>query len=414
MGAAAPGAPASLTGPQPMSPRVSTSAAQVAPFLAMTILERAQELERVGIDVAHLEVGEPSFDVPPCVAEAATRAIRDGATHYTHSLGLPELREEIAAYYARRCGASVEPDRVIVTTGSSGGLALLMALLLDGGDEVLLPDPGYACYPNFVRAFHGLPRFFPLEAAEGFRYDPIRVREQMMPRTRALLVNSPANPTGVIQPRSVLERLLDLGVPLISDEIYHGLEYGDAGEASAGTTSLLELTDRGFVLDGFSKRYAMTGWRIGWLVAPRNLVAPLQRLQQNLYICPGSVAQHAALAALREGEPDVARMLGEYRERRALLLAGLERIGLPVPASPQGAYYLLADTRHLGSDSLTLARALLEEAHVGVAPGADFGSRAEGYLRFSFASAGHRIQEGIARIEDWLQRGRPGLGADES
>jgi aspartate/methionine/tyrosine aminotransferase len=364
----------------------------------MEIMERAQELERAGVDVVHMEVGEPDFDTPECVRAAAERAIRDGHTHYTHSLGLLELREAVAAYYRERYRARVSPERVIVTTGTSGGLALLMALLLEPGSEVLLPDPGYACYPNFVRAFHGEPVFFPLEGASGFRYDPEAVRSGITPRTRALIVNSPANPTAAVQDRETLAALAELSLPVISDEIYHGLEYG------APAASMLEVTDRCFVLDGFSKRYAMTGWRIGWLVAPPEHVPALQRLQQNLFICAGSVAQHAGLAALRGADEDVARMRAEYARRRDVLLAGLRRPGFGVPAEPRGAYYVLADARHLDSDSLRLAHRILEEAHVGVTPGIDFGSRAEGHLRFSFASGLERIEEGLSRLSRWLSR----------
>jgi aspartate/methionine/tyrosine aminotransferase len=292
---------------------------------------------------------------------------------------------------------TVDPQRVIVTSGSSGGLALLMALLLDPGDEVLLPDPGYACYPNFVRSFHGAPRYFPLSAEDNYAYDPFAIRREITPRTKALMVNSPANPTGAVQPREALAAAAELGVPVISDEIYHGLEYGPR------TPSMLEVTDDCFVLDGFSKRYAMTGWRIGWLVAPAAYVPALQRLQQNLFICAGSVAQHAALAALRGAEADVERMVAEYARRREVLANGLRKLGLPPTGDPQGAYYFLADARRLGQDSLTLARRILEEAAVGVTPGIDFGSRAEGHLRFSFASALPRIEEGLARLGVWLR-----------
>ncbi|HEU4754823.1 MAG TPA: aminotransferase class I/II-fold pyridoxal phosphate-dependent enzyme, partial [Armatimonadota bacterium] len=246
-------------------------------------------------------------------------------------------------------------------------------------------------------AFHGTPRFFGLNAAEEYRYEPDRIRGLIGPRTRALLVNSPANPTAAIQPLAVLEQLARLGVPVISDEIYHGLEYG------APAASMLQATDRCFVLDGFSKRYAMTGWRIGWLVAPAECVPALQRLQQNLFICAGSVAQHAALAALREGDADVARMLREYTRRREVLVNGLRRLGFRIPLEPRGAYYLLAGARHLDGDSLRLAHRILEEARVGVTPGIDFGSRAEGHLRFSFASALPRIEEGLQRLERWLR-----------
>lgn len=374
---------------------------EVRPFLAMEILERAQELERQGIHVIHTETGEPDFDVPECVRLAAEKAIRDGKTHYTHSLGIWELREEIAAYYDRRYGVEVSPEQVIVTSGSSGGLTLLMALLLSAGDEVALPNPGYACYPNFVRAFHGKPVFFPLDASEGYQYRVGRVRPCLTGRTKALMVNSPANPTAAIQTRESMEALLDLGVPLISDEIYHGLEYGEHPAAS-----MLEITDDAFVLDGFSKRYAMTGWRIGWLVAPKRHVSTLQRLQQNLFICAGSVAQYAGLAALREGDESVVSMVAEYARRRRLLLDGARRLGLGVAKEPDGAYYLLVDASHWGPNSLTLAHRILEEAHVGVCPGVDFGSLGEGKLRFSYASSAADLEEGMRRLENWLKRGK--------
>lgn len=380
-----------------MLPQISASAAAVAPFLAMEIMERAHELERAGADIVHLEVGEPDFDVPPCVREAVAIASRDGCTHYTHSLGLWELRAAISEYYARRYGAQVEPERIIVTTGTSGGLALLMALLLDPGDEVLIPNPGYACYPNFVRAFHGTPTRFEVDAADGYRYDTVRIREAISPRTRALLVNSPANPTAAIQSRETLAALARLPVTIISDEIYHGLEY------EAPASSMLEVTDDCFVLDGFSKRYAMTGWRIGWLVAPAAYVPALQRLQQNLFICPPSVAQHAALAAIRSADEDVARMRQAYQQRRDLLTRGLAQLDFGIAAQPQGAYYILARANHLDESSVRLAHRILEEAHVGVTPGLDFGSAAEGHLRFSFASASERIKEGLHRLERWLQ-----------
>ncbi|MBM3459010.1 MAG: pyridoxal phosphate-dependent aminotransferase [Armatimonadetes bacterium] len=364
----------------------------------MEILERAQELERAGTDIVHLEVGEPDFDCPACVTQAAEAAVRCGKTHYTHSLGNIALRSAISDYYRTRYRVEVDPGRILVTTGSSGALTLLMALLLDPGDSVLLPDPGYACYPNFIRAFHGQPVYFPVDEADGYAYQVAEIAAQRTPRTRAVLVNSPANPTAAIQSRETLRSLVELGIPVISDEIYHGLEYG------VRAPSLLEVTDRGFVLDGFSKRYAMTGWRIGWLVAPGECVPALQRLQQNLYICAGSVAQEAALAALRGAEADVGRMRAEYDRRRLDLLDGLRRLNLGVAVEPRGAYYVLADARHLDPDSRRLAHRILEEAHVGVAPGVDFGTRAEGRLRFSFAASASRIAEGLDRLEGWLRR----------
>jgi aspartate/methionine/tyrosine aminotransferase len=317
-----------------------------------------------------------------------------------------DLREEIARYYARRYGVSVDPDRVLVTAGTSGAMVLLMALLLDAGDEMLLPNPGYSCYANFVQAFHGVPRFFEVRATDAFRYDPQRIRLALTPRTKAVLVNSPSNPTAAIQDAETLQRIAALDLAVVSDEIYHGLEYGDdAAGAAPRATSLLEVTQDGFVIDGLSKRYAMTGLRIGWLVSPPAFVEPLQRLQQNLYVCTSSVAQHAALAALREGDADVARMLEEYRRRRKVLVDGLRRLGFGLPCEPMGAYYVFADARHLDGDSLRLARRILSEAHVGVTPGIDFGSAAEGCLRFSFANSVENIEEALRRLERWLREG---------
>jgi aspartate/methionine/tyrosine aminotransferase len=370
----------------------------------MEILEGAQELEHRGIDVVHLEVGEPDFNVPACVERAAAAAVRSGATHYTHSLGIRDLREEISLHYKRRHGVEVSPERVIVTTGTSGGLTLLMALLLEPGDEVLIPDPGYACYPNFVRAFHGEPRRFPVAAESGFRYDPRAIRAAATPRTRAVVVNSPANPTSAVQDLRTLEEVAALGLTVISDEVYHGLEHGPPAP------SMLQATQECFVLDGFSKRYAMTGWRIGWLVVPEGAVTPLQRLQQNLFICAGSVAQHAGLAALREAADDVERMRAEYARRREAMLRGLRELGLGVPLEPQGAFYALADARPIDPDSLRLARRLLEEAHVGVCPGIDFGPAAEGHIRLSFASPIDRIEEGMRRLGHWLRAASLGRG----
>jgi aspartate/methionine/tyrosine aminotransferase len=378
--------------------RLSRAAVATPPFLAMEVLEAAQEREAAGEGIVHLELGEPDFPTPEVVREAAFRALADGETHYTHSLGILPLREAIAAWYDRRYGVAVSPEQVIVTSGTSAGLCLLMAALLDPGDEILLSDPRYACYPNFVTAFGGRAVSFPIEPADGFRYDAERARGAITPRTRALLVNSPGNPTGAIQPREGLAALAELGVPLISDEIYHGLEYGERA------TSILEVTDRAFVLDGFSKRFAMTGWRLGWIVAPQECVRALQKLQQNLFICASSFVQRAGIAALGEAEPEVERMRLVYAERRAYLLSRLRELGFPIAGEPAGAYYLLADARHLDGDSLRLSRRLLDEAKIGVTPGVDFGPRAEGFLRFSYANSLDQIREGMDRLARWLGR----------
>lgn len=380
----------------------SNLSAAIAPFRAMDVLERALELDRCGRSIAHLEVGEPDFDVPECVKVAMERSLRDGGTHYTHSLGEIELREEISSYYSRVRGCEVSPEQILVTAGTSGGLLLLMRLLLDPGDEVLLPDPGYACYPNFVVSTAGVVRRFPVREASGWKIDPVDAVRRVNARTRAVLLNSPSNPTGASQGDSCAAALLEAGVPVISDEIYQGLEYGpDRAASLVGRTGQDAPV---FVLDGCSKRWAMTGIRIGWLVAPRSAMRRLQSLQQNLFICASSVAQAGALAALRFGACDAERMRLEYARRRDLLVDGLRRLGFSVPHAPDGAYYILAGAHHLDGDSLRLAFRILDEAGVGVGPGIDFGPGGEGYLRFSYAASVETLELGLSRLQAWLGR----------
>ncbi|MCA9510288.1 MAG: pyridoxal phosphate-dependent aminotransferase, partial [Myxococcales bacterium] len=340
---------------------------QVEPFLAMEVLERALELERAGAAVVHLEVGEPDFPPPACATEACIEALHRGVTHYTDSRGTARLREAIARDLAARFpvrGGSVDPARIVVTMGTSPAMLLVFEALLDPGDEVVLGTPHYPCYPNFVRVCGGVPVLVETDPADGYRLDPERVARAISPRTKAIVVNSPANPTGAVQSRATLEALAALGPTLVSDEIYDGLVYDGARTASA-----LEVTDDAFVLDGFSKRYAMTGFRLGWVVAPSAFARDLQVLQQSLFISASSFAQEAAVAALEGGAADVAHMRDVYARRRDRLVAGLRALGFGVPRAPQGAFYVLADARPVAgprADSRALAFALLEQAGVGV------------------------------------------------
>lgn len=393
-------------------------ALEMPPFIVMEVLERAQAMEREGRRVIHFEVGEPDFDTPAPIREAAIRALAAGRTHYTHSLGIPELREAIAAHYRGGYGVEVGPERVIVTTGTSAALHLILAALVDPGDEVLITDPGYACYPNFLRAVGGVPVAVPVEEAAGFRLDPAAVVSRLTPRTKAAIVNSPANPTGTVLTAGDWRALVDAlgagsapgGAPpyIISDEIYHGLVY--EGRAP----SALEFVPDAFVINGFSKLYAMTGWRLGYCIVPEPFVRPIQKLQQNLYICAPSVAQHAALAALTDQREEVAgavaEMVATYDRRRRALLAGLERLGLPARARPRGAFYAFVNAAHVDADSYRLAADILDKAGVAVTPGIDFGPRGEGFLRFSYATALDSIEEGLSRLERYLA----GRGGDRS
>jgi len=377
---------------------LSRRALAVKPFLAMEIMERAKELEAAGREVIYLCLGEPDFPTPQPIVDAAARAMQAGETTYTHSLGRLDLRREVAAFYRRRYGVEVDPEQVLVSSGTSPLMQLLFAALLDEGDEIVLADPGYACYPNFIRFVGGVPRFLRTREAEGFQPRADEVRGLLTPRTRAVLINSPANPSGAVLQADQLAELAALPVPLISDEIYHGLTY--EGEEH----SILEFTDAAFVFGGFSKSYAMTGWRLGYLIAPRPSVRTLQSLHQNFVISANNFVQAAGIAALRDCDEHVARMREEYDRRRRHLVPRLQALGLGVRSLPAGAFYVLADARHLGTDSLALAKDILEETGVALTPGIDFGEGAEGFLRFSYANSLEKIDLACDRLADYFKR----------
>lgn len=378
------------------SPILARRAQGIDPFLAVEVFERAQELERRGIDVIHLEFGEPDFETPAVIQEAAQKAIKDGRTKYTASLGILPLREAIAEHYRERYGVEVSPDQILVTAGTSPAMLLLFTVLLDPGDQVILSDPHYACYPNFVRYAEGEPVYVNVDEEDGFQYDPQAIRDRLSPRVKAILVNSPANPTGTLLSPERMARVAELGPWVVSDEIYHGLTY-------EGTEhSILEFTDHAFVLNGFSKAFAMTGWRLGYLIAPKPFIRTLQKAHQNFFISTNAFIQWAGVAALREAGEEVARFRRIFDERRRAMIAGLRRIGLGVGSEPTGAFYVLANAKRFTQNSYEFAFKILDGAHVGVTPGIDFGRNAEGYLRFSYANSLPRIQEGLERIGRFL------------
>jgi aspartate/methionine/tyrosine aminotransferase len=375
---------------------------ELTPFLAMEVMERGMQLAAQGHDIVQLAVGEPDFAPPPAVVEATTRALQDGHTHYTSSLGLGALREAIAEDCFARRGVRVSPERVLVTSGTSPALALVTRLLLEAGDELLMAAPYYPCYPNMAAVCDARAVLVPCAARDGYRIDVDRVRAAITPRTRAILIAAPANPTGAVQPPETIQALCQLGLPVLSDEIYDGLLYG-----TARVTSPLGLSDECFVFDGFSKRYAMTGFRLGYVIAPDAAMRTLRSLHQNLHISASDFVQHAGLAALAHGAEHVAHMRDAYARRRDLLVAGLARLGLGVQHAPDGAFYVLADARALGQDSLAVALALLERAHVAAGPGRDFGAVAEGHLRFSFCRSEAQLREGLQRLERALDGWAP-------
>jgi aspartate/methionine/tyrosine aminotransferase len=376
---------------------VSERANRTTPFTAMEVLERANELD----DVIHLEVGEPDFPTPDAVTEAAIAALRAGNTGYTSSRGKPELRAAISEYYDRRYGVDVPTERIIVTSGSSPALQLAFAASVDPGEEVVLTDPHYACYPNFVRQVGGRISTVPLSADDGFEPRVPAFAERVGDDTAALLLNSPANPTGAVMSGSTLEDLVDLAdahdALVVSDEVYHGLSYEDQEH------TVLEYTDEAFVLDGFSKRFSMTGWRLGWMVAPPEYADVVNRLAQNTLICAPNFVQDAGVAALETPTEDLDAIRDTYRERRDFLLDAVEEWDTSLGYTPGGAYYLLAEVSDLPGDAFDAADFFLEEAGVAMTPGPDFGANAADCLRISYANSLENLQEASRRVQAALE-----------
>ena len=377
---------------------ISKKAKEIPPFIVMDVLEKAEELERVGEQIIHMEVGEPDFDTPECIKEGCFRAIRDGKTHYTHSLGLIELREAISEDYWEKYRAKISPDQILIASGTSPALLLLFSALLERGEEVILSNPYYPCYPNIIRFVDGTPVFVNVKEEEGFQYLPEMIEEKLSPQIKGILINSPSNPTGNVMSVERMKKIADFSPFIISDEIYHGLVY--EGEAH----SILEFTDRAFVINGFSKLYAMTGWRLGYVIAPKEFIRPMQKIQQNLFISASSFAQWGALVGLKEAKRDVQRMRETYDQRRRFLIPRLRGMGFNITVEPTGAFYILANAKRFSQDSYHLAFDILNEAKLGVTPGIDFGTNAEGYLRFSYANSMENIVEGMNRLERYLER----------
>jgi (5-formylfuran-3-yl)methyl phosphate transaminase len=373
---------------------------ELTSFIVMDVLERAQEMERAGESVIHLEVGEPDFDTPEAVKTAAIEALHRGETHYTHSLGTQQLREAICKYYSETYGVNrLEPDQVLITSGTSPAFLIGMGALLECGEEVILSDPHYACHPNFVRFLEAIPKTIPVYEEDGFQYRPEAIRAALTPQTKAILINSPANPTGnLLEPQRMAE-IADMGRWVLSDEIYHGLVY--EGRAR----SILEFTDHCIVFNGFSKLFAMTGWRLGYLIVPKELVRPMQKMLQNFFISANAMVQTAGYVALTDHsvKTDVRKMCDTYNERRKFIIPRLREIGFEITVEPTGAFYVFANARRFTKDSYAFAFEILENAKVGITPGIDFGPRGEGYVRFSYANSLENIAEGLRRIEEYLR-----------
>jgi aspartate/methionine/tyrosine aminotransferase len=377
---------------------VSKRTEEITSFIVMDVLEKACEMECQGTDIVHLEVGEPDFDTPRVVLEACCKAMQDGFTHYTHSLGMLELREAISQHYLEKYSVTIDPDQIIVTSGSSPAIFMLFSALLESGDEVIISDPHYACYPNFVEFVDGRCITVPVFEEDGFQYRPEAIQTKLTDRTRAILINSPSNPTGNLLSDRRMQAIANMGPYVVSDEIYHGLVY------EGQEHSILEFTDRSFVVNGFSKLFAMTGLRLGYLIAPKPYVRAIQKVHQNFFISANAAVQKAGIVALQETTKDVARMKATYDKRRRYMVQRLKALGLGITVEPTGAFYVFANVKHLSNDSYKLAFDILEKACVGVAPGIDFGPGGEGYLRFSYANSLDNIKKGLDRLERYLDR----------
>ncbi len=390
----------------------SKRAQQLKPFLAMELLEKVQAAQAAGKDVISLALGEPDFEAPECVKEAVQRAVTQNITKYTHSQGLLELREAVAHHYKERYGVRFDPERVIVCNGTSPALLLIFAALLDAGDEFILPNPHYPCYPSFVSFLDGEAVYVPVKEEEAFQYRPEAVRDKISDKTKGIMITSPANPTGTVMDADTMQEMAKLGPYLVSDEIYHGLTYEPCFSTPpnlplqrGGTSaehSILEFTDRAFVLNGFSKAYAMTGFRLGYCIVPEEFVRPMQVMQQNLFISANSFVQMAGVTALQEAAPDLERMRREFDRRRQLVLARLKEMGFGIAVEPVGAFYVFANAKHLTNDSFQFCMDLFEKTGVAITPGIDFGSGGEGYLRFSYANSYEKIEAALTRIQEYL------------
>jgi aspartate/methionine/tyrosine aminotransferase len=362
------------------------------PFLAMEVLERAHKLERDGRDILYMCVGEPDLPVHPVVEEACIKAIKEGKTRYTHSLGIIELREAISKYYKNKYSIDISPDRIVVSSGTSPLMLLVFSILNRVVNKIVLTNPCYACYPTYVNFTCGNIEYFPLNPDVS---DYKKVSE-IKDRDFAIVLNSPSNPTGEMLSSEDMKFIGSLGIPIVSDEIYHGLCYERPEE------TMLKYGDEVFVINGFSKAFSMTGWRLGYCIVPEKYIRELRSLHQNIIICAPSFVQWAGVSALQYADEIQSNMKEIFTKRRKVLLDGLRALNLKYWGNPEGAFYVLVDFRFLGKDSLTIAMELLEKYGLAVTPGIDFGSQTEGFIRFSYATSEENIQKALEKLKKFI------------
>jgi aspartate/methionine/tyrosine aminotransferase len=386
--------------------KISQRAQAIAPFLAMEFGKRAAELEAAGHRVIRLNLGEPDFGAPPAVRAELQRIAPHTAMPYTGALGLPALREAIAGFYQCAHGVRIAPERIVVTAGASAALLLLTAALVDPGDEVLVGDPSYPCNRQFLSGFGADVRLVPTDAASRFQLDLAAVQRHWSARTQGLMIATPSNPTGTSVPPQALAAIChwarDHGAWRIVDEIY--LNLSDAQPDGTAAPTILALDDGACVINSFSKYFGMTGWRLGWAVVPQAMVPAMERLAQNYFICASTPAQIAALQCFTPESIAVCEARKrEFAERRALVLQGLAGMGLSVPVPPDGAFYVYIDVSSTGLDAMQFCERALQEAHVALTPGHDFGHcSAASHIRLSYAASKEDLLEGMERLRAWL------------
>ncbi|MEN9503333.1 MAG: hypothetical protein RI964_2618 [Pseudomonadota bacterium] len=376
----------------------------IQPFHVMALLAEARQREAVGQDIIHLEIGEPDFPTPQPIVEAGIRALQQGRTKYTAARGLPALREAIAGYYASRFGVTIAPERILITPGASGALQLVLGAMLNPGDEVLMTDPGYPCNRHFVRLFEGKATGIPVGAATAYQLTPTHLAQYWTQATRAVLLATPANPTGTVLSLAELHALYAATTQrdgeLIVDEIYQGLTYG-----VPDVTALSVDAENIWVVNSFSKYFGMTGWRLGWVVAPEYAVETLDRLAQNVFLAAPTPAQYAALAAFTpEALAIMEAQRQELQQRRDFLLPALRELGFEIQADPQGAFYIYANATRFGMDAQTLCREMLDKTGVTFTPGIDFGSyQADTHVRFAYTCNVARLEQAVERLAKFLR-----------
>lgn len=382
--------------------KLSKRAQNIQPFYVMDILAQAKSLERLGHDVVHLEVGEPDFETPESVRKAAITAIESGETFYTPACGLPELRQAISDYYLSEFKATVEASRIIITPGASGALQLALASLIEPGDGILMADPGYPCNRHFVQLLEGLPQSIPVDADSHYQLTAELIHQHWQTSTVAAMIATPSNPTGTCVDRQAMTQIVQqiraLKGSVLVDEIYQGLAYQSAEFTAA------DMGDNVFVINSFSKFFSMTGWRLGWLVVPETAISVVDRLAQNLFLAAPTISQHAALACFQPETLNIYHaQRDELKQRRDFLYEGLTALGFGLHVMPQGAFYLYADISAFSDDSFAFCEQLLDQAHVAITPGKDFGLHQQSrYVRFAYTQPIERLELALQRISTFL------------